>query len=251
MTEVGRQASAAVPAFQLSRACKRYASNEGVGPIDLQIAEGSTTVLLGTSGAGKSTLLKLLNGLVVPDSGEVLFRGQPLSLQSRLRMGYVVQGGGLFPHLTAADNVTLVARWLRQEKKRIDARLHELAALVRLPFESLQRFPVQLSGGQSQRVGLMRALMLDAPVLLLDEPLGALDPLTRFDLQNDLREVFQRLGKTVAIVTHDLSEAAFFGGTVLLFQAGHVVQKGSIDELVKNPATPFVERFVQAQRGVS
>jgi osmoprotectant transport system ATP-binding protein len=239
------------PAFRLSKACKRYASNEGVGPIDLTLAEGSTTVLLGTSGAGKSTLLKLLNGLIVADSGEVLFKGKQVTRESRLQMGYVVQGGGLFPHLTAAQNVALVARWLNWKSDRINVRLEELAALVRLPVDSLQRYPRQLSGGQAQRVGLMRALMLDAPVLLLDEPLGALDPLTRFDLQQDLKEVFARLGKTVAIVTHDLSEAAFFGGTVLLFRAGHVEQQGTIDELVKHPATPFVERFVQAQRGVA
>jgi osmoprotectant transport system ATP-binding protein len=239
------------PAFRLVKACKRYSSNEGVGPIDLTLAEGSTTVLLGTSGAGKSTLLKLLNGLVRADSGEVLFKGRQLTRESRLHMGYVVQGGGLFPHLTAAQNVSLVARWLGWDAAKVQKRLEELAGLVRLPVESLRRYPGQLSGGQAQRVGLMRALMLDAPVLLLDEPLGALDPLTRFDLQNDLREVFQRLGKTVAIVTHDLSEAAFFGGTVLLFRAGHVEQQGSIEELVRHPATPFVERFVQAQRGVA
>jgi osmoprotectant transport system ATP-binding protein len=237
------------PAFRLSRVCKRYAGAEGVGPLDLAISEGSTTVLLGTSGAGKSTLLKLLNGLVLPDTGEVLFRGRPLAPALRLQMGYVVQGGGLFPHLTASDNVALVARWLGWKAARVEARLRELAELVRLPFDSLARFPAQLSGGQSQRVGLMRALMLDASVLLLDEPLGALDPITRFDLQHDLRDVFRRLGKTVAIVTHDLAEAESFGGTVLLLHEGQVVQQGAIDDLIRAPATPFVARFVQAQRG--
>jgi osmoprotectant transport system ATP-binding protein len=164
-------------------------------------------------------------------------------------MGYVVQGGGLFPHLTAADNVALVARWLSWDEPRVEARLRELAELVRLPFDSLARFPAQLSGGQSQRVGLMRALMLDAPVLLLDEPLGALDPITRYDLQRDLRGVFQRLGKTVVMVTHDLAEAAFFGGKVVLLDGGQIVQQGAIEDLVRSPATPFVARFVQAQRG--
>jgi osmoprotectant transport system ATP-binding protein len=236
--------------FRLTSARKRF-GHEGVGPVDLTIEAGTTTVLLGLSGAGKSTLLKLLNGLAQPDGGEVLFRGQPLSPEARLQMGYVIQGGGLFPHLTAAGNAALAARWLGWDEPRVNARLHELAALVRLPFESLSRYPLQLSGGQAQRASLMRALMLDAPVLLLDEPLGALDPLTRYDLQQDLREVFQRLGKTVVLVTHDLAEAAFFGGTAMLLDEGHIVQRGSIEDLVQAPATPFVERFVKAQRGLS
>jgi len=234
--------------FILSGAQVRYASGEGLGPIDLSIAAGSTTVLLGTSGAGKSTVLRLLNGLLSPNSGRVMFRGRAPSPADRLEMGYVVQGGGLFPHLTAADNIALVARWLGWEPQRIDARLRELAELVRVPAETLERFPAQLSGGQAQRVGLMRALMLDGPVLLLDEPLGELDPITRFDLQGDLREIFRRLGKTVVLVTHDLGEAAFFGGTVVLLREGRVVQKGPLDELIRVPADPFVTRFVQAQR---
>ncbi len=236
------------PLFILSGASLRHPGGEGLGPVSLTIPAGSTTVLLGTSGAGKSTLLRLLNGLERPGLGQVLFRGRPLSLEHRLEMGYVVQGGGLFPHLTAAGNVALVARWLGWDPQRIESRLAELAGLARVPSEALLRFPAQLSGGQAQRVGLMRALMLDAPVLLLDEPLGALDPITRFDLQRDLRDVFQRLGKTVVLVTHDLGEAAFFGGTVVLLRDGLVVQQGALDDLIRAPADPFVTRFVQAQR---
>jgi osmoprotectant transport system ATP-binding protein len=238
----------AEPLFIFSGATVRHASGEGLGPIDLTIAEGSTTVLLGTSGAGKSTLLRLLNGLLVPQSGQVLFRGAPPSEKDRLQMGYVVQGGGLFPHLTAGDNVALVARYLGWDEPRVEERLRALCEMVRVPVESLARFPAQLSGGQSQRVGLMRALMLDAPVLLFDEPLGALDPITRFDLQNDLRDVFRNLQKTVIWVTHDLSEAAFLGGTVVLLREGRVVQQGALDELIGAPTDPFVTRFVQAQR---
>jgi osmoprotectant transport system ATP-binding protein len=236
------------PLFRLSGASVRHASGEGLGPVDLTIVSGSTTILLGTSGAGKSTLLRLLNGLVIPASGQVEFRGRPPSPADRLEMGYVVQGGGLFPHLTAAGNVALVARWLGWDPPRIESRLRALADLVAVPLESLARFPAELSGGQAQRVGLMRALMLDAPVLLLDEPLGELDPITRFDLQRDLREVFDRLRKTVVLVTHDLGEAAFFGGTVVLMRDGLVVQRGALDELIRAPADPFVTRFVQAQR---
>jgi osmoprotectant transport system ATP-binding protein len=236
--------------FLLRHARMQYGRAPPIGPFDLAFEEGTTSVLLGTSGGGKSTLLKLLNGLVVPLAGEVLFRNRPLQPEDRLQMGYVVQGGGLFPHLTAAQNIALVARHLRWEKPRIEARLRELSSLVRLPFDLLSRYPAQLSGGQAQRVGLMRALMLDPPVMLLDEPLGALDPITRFDLQNDLREVFARLRKTVMLVTHDLGEAAFFGGRVLVLHDGRVEQEGrGIEELVNAPATPFVERFVHAQRG--
>ena len=126
----------------------------------------------------------------------------------------------------------------------------ELADLVRLPADALDRYPAQLSGGQRQRVGLMRALVLDPPVLLLDEPLGALDPLVRADLQADLREVFRTLHKTVILVTHDLPEAAYFGGEVVLLRDGRVVQRGPLAQLAHDPADPFVERFIQAQRGV-
>ena len=153
----------------------------------------------------------MLNGLVWPDSGAVRFRGAPLPREGlpavRRQIGYAVQGGALLPHLDAFENVALVARWLGWDAQRIDARIGELAAVVRVPEDALRRFPRQLSGGQAQRVSLMRALMLDPGALLLDEPLGALDPMTRFDLQRDLRDAFARLGKTVVLVTHDLARS--------------------------------------------
>jgi len=234
-------------AFRLSGVTKTFAGVCVLGPIDLTIEEGTTT-LLGASGGGKSTLLRLLNGLVRPDAGEVLFGGVPPDRGLRQKMGYVIQGGGLFPHLTAADNVALLARWLGWDEARIARRMAELEELVRLPAGALPRFLAQLSGGQAQRVALMRALMLDPPVLLLDEPLGALDPITRFDLQQDLRDVFARLRKTVVLVTHDLAEAEFFGGTAVLLREGRIVQRGTIEDLIRAPADPFVARFVQAQR---
>ena len=235
-------------AFRLSGATKEYGSVRVLGPVDLSVEEGTTTLLLGPSGSGKSTLLRLLNGLLRPDAGQVLFRDQPPDRTLRLQMGYVIQGGGLFPHLTAADNVGLLARWLGWDARRIAQRMAELQDLVRLPADALPRFLAELSGGQAQRVALMRALMLDPPVLLFDEPLGALDPITRFDLQGDLREVFARLRKTVVLVTHDLAEAEFFGGTAVLLRDGQIVQRGSIKDLVRKPADAFVARFVQAQR---
>ena len=162
-----------------------------------------------------------------------------------------MQGGGLFPHLTARENVALVARYLGWPPARIDRRIGELATLARLDEGALGRYPGQLSGGQAQRVGLMRALVLDPEVLLLDEPLGALDPLTRADLQGDLRGAFQALGKTVVLVTHDLAEAAFFAGRLLLMRDGKVVQDGSLEQLLRAPAEPFVTHFLHAHRSLA
>ncbi len=238
--------------FQLSGATRRYPGGEGLGPIDLSIPSGRTTAVVGPSGSGKSTLLRILLGLVVPDAGSVRFDGREVPgedvLALRRRMGYVVQGGGLFPHLTAGDNAALVARYLGWEEARLAARLVELSRLVRLPPEALARYPRQLSGGQAQRVSLMRALLLDPAVLLLDEPLGALDPVTRHDLQVDLRDAFRRLGKTVVVVTHDLAEAAWLADRLLVLREGRVAQEGTPAEVMASPADEFVARFVRAQR---
>ncbi len=238
--------------FQLRGVSKRFGSAWALHPLDLEVPEGRTTVLLGPSGCGKSTLLRLMNGLIRPDSGRVLFGGRPLAeedlLAMRQRMGYALQGGGLFPHLTAEGNAALMARYLRWPEARVKARLGELVALTRFPAEALGRYPGQLSGGQRQRVSLMRALMLEPDVLLLDEPLGALDPMIRHELQEDLRDIFARLGKTVVLVTHDLGEGAFLGHHVVLLREGRVVQQGPLAELERAPAEPFVTRFFQAQR---
>jgi osmoprotectant transport system ATP-binding protein len=163
-------------------------------------------------------------------------------------MGYVIQEGGLFPHLTVRSNVTVMARWLRRDAAWIDNRLGELAQLVRLPPQLMTRFPAELSGGQRQRVSLMRALMLDPDLLLLDEPLAALDPMIRYELQQELKAIFVELGKTVVMVTHDIAEAAFFGQTLVLMRDGRIVQTGTLRELAQSPAEPFVEQFISAQR---
>lgn len=238
--------------FELAGVTKRYAGIEALARTDLRIASSQTTVLIGPSGSGKSTLLRLLVRLIAPDTGVVRFEDQILSDANapalRQRMGFVVQEGGLFPHLTARDNVALMARYLRWRKTKIEARVYELAALTHFPRDGLARYPAQLSGGQRQRVSLMRALMLNPEVLLLDEPLGALDPMIRFDLQNELKEIFAGLNKTVVMVTHDLSEAGFFADTVVLMRAGRIAQEGAFEELMQAPADAFVERFVRAQR---
>jgi len=239
--------------FHLDGAAKRFAGRTALGPISVEIPAGKTTVLIGPSGCGKSTLLRLLIGLITPDDGSVSFERVAVTdatAQSvRRKVGYVIQDGGLFPHLSARGNVALLARHLAWPRARIDARIAELAELTRFPLDALARSPNQLSGGQRQRVGLMRALMLDPVALLLDEPLGALDPLVRAELQDDLRDIFRKLQKTVVLVTHDLGEAAFFADRIVLLKDGLIVQDGTAADLWHRPADPFVTRFVQAQRG--
>jgi osmoprotectant transport system ATP-binding protein len=238
--------------IQLVEATKTFGDRRVVDAVDLEVAEGETLVLIGPSGSGKTTVLRLMLGLVRCDQGAVRFRGADIDdtnvRAARVRMGYVVQDGGLFPHLTAAGNVRLMARHVGWSKERIDARLSELRDLTRLPSDALDRYPAELSGGQRQRVTLMRALMLDPEVLLLDEPLGSLDPLVRADLQGDLGHVFKELRKSVVMVTHDLAEAAFFAHRIVLLRDGRVVQQGHARDLVRAPASAFVTRFVQAQR---
>jgi len=235
--------------FQVSRS---FGNHVAIANVTLSCEERKTTVLLGPSGSGKSTLLRLAVGLAEPDSGRVTVDGDEVSPESipslRQRMGYVIQEGGLFPHLNARRNVGLLARHVGWSAKRIRSRISELTGLVRLEEDRLDRYPVELSGGQRQRVAVMRALMLDPPVLLLDEPLGALDPMIRRSLQDDLRVLFRDLGKTVVMVTHDLAAAGFLGDTVALLRAGRIEQMGAFNSLIDSPATDFVQRFVQAQR---
>ncbi|MEM7581894.1 MAG: ATP-binding cassette domain-containing protein [Acidobacteriota bacterium] len=220
--------------------------------VSLSVPAGRTLTLLGPSGCGKSTLLRVMIGLIAPDTGVVRVDGQALTTVSaaklRRRMGYVIQDGGLFPHLTAHGNLALQARHFGWSEARIDARVAELLELTRFPVDGLERYPTQLSGGQRQRVSLMRALMLDPDVLLLDEPLGALDPIIRSDLQRDLAAIFTRLEKTVVLVTHDLAEAAYLGHCLVLMHRGRIVQQGSFEDLDESPAEPFVTRFLSAQR---
>jgi len=238
--------------LELRAVSKSFGEVPVVGGLDLTFPEGRTTVLLGPSGCGKSTLLRLIIGLVEPDAGTVRIDGAELThdngLALRRRIGYVIQEGSLFPHLTAEENITLMARYLGWAANAIAKRVAELAELTRFPGGGLRRYPAELSGGQSRRVALMRALLLDPDVILLDEPLGALDPMIRAELQSDLREIFRRLGKTVVLVTHDIGEAGFFGDDIILLREGKIVQRGSLRELVATPADPFVTQFINAQR---
>jgi osmoprotectant transport system ATP-binding protein len=239
---------------QLISISKRFADAPAVHEINLSAERARTTVLIGPSGCGKSTLLRLIIGLIEPDAGEIRFDGAGLHSAKidlvRRRIGYVIQEGGLFPHLSARGNILLMARHLRRDKNETRARLSDLCKLTRFPENLLDRYPLELSGGQRQRVSLMRALMLSPELLLLDEPLGALDPLVRAALQKDLKEIFARLQQTALLVTHDLAEAAYLGDTIVLMNEGRIVQQGSIVDLRERPANNFVSDFINAQRAI-
>src|SRR5438270_2134275 len=222
--------------------------------MNLEIARVGITALIGPSGCGKSTLLRLIVGLVSPDTGEIQFDGERIEpdtiMKIRRRLGYVIQDGGLFPHLTARRNLALQSTLFGKNRDEIEKRIAELCELTKFPSNGIDRYPLELSGGQRQRVSLMRALMLSPELLLLDEPLGALDPLVRAGLQKDLKEIFVRLKQTVLLVTHDLAEAAFLGDQIVLMNEGQIVQQGSIDDLRQRPVNAFVSDFINAQRSL-
>ena len=238
--------------INLSNVSKRYGSLVALQPTNLEIPRSGVTALIGPSGCGKSTILRLIVGLLRPDTGEIQIDGDVMrsetSLSLRQRLGYVIQDGGLFPHLTARQNVVLMAEHLGKPKEEIVQKVDELADLTRFPKESLDRYPIELSGGQRQRVGLMRALILDPSTLLLDEPLGALDPLVRSALQTDLKEIFGRLKQTVVLVTHDMGEAAYLADQIVLLREGKIVQQGTLEDFKMRPAENFVVEFLNAQR---
>src|SRR3954464_633003 len=240
---------------QLHGFSKKYGAALAVHPTSLDFGRGKTTVLIGPSGCGKSTLLRLIIRLLEPDAGTIRFDGAlitPLNISElRRRIGYVIQDGGLFPHLTARKNILLMASHLKWSPHKMNSRLAELSALTRFPEDALDRFPLELSGGQRQRISLMRALMLSPELLLLNEPLGALDPLVRAALQKDLKEIFQRLSQTAILVTHDLAEAAYLGDEIVLMNEGRVVQKGSLQDLRDRPLENFVSDFITAQRALT
>jgi len=231
---------------------KSYEGRHVLGPLSLEVATGARLAVVGPSGCGKSTLLRVVLGLVKADRGRVAIAGEVMGdgnkLAVRRRIGYVVQDGGLFPHLTAERNVTLVARHLGWEEPRLRKRVDELAAMTGIDGAALSRWPLQLSGGQRQRIGVMRALFLDPDVVLMDEPLGALDPITRRRLQGELSALFRSLKKTVMLVTHDVAEAAFLAEEAVVMRAGRIAQRGTIEDMARSPADDFVrELLVQGE----
>ncbi|MFQ5741536.1 MAG: ATP-binding cassette domain-containing protein [Acidobacteriota bacterium] len=236
----------------LERVTKQFDSVVAINDLSCHFKRGQTHILLGSSGCGKSTILRLILGLEAPDDGSVQVDGRPMSPETRTelvaKMGYMVQEGGLYPHLTVHRNVALAAKARRWSGERIADRVRDLVELVGFDDQIMHKYPNELSGGQRQRVGLMRSLMLDPPILLLDEPLGSLDPLVRDGLQSQLKEIFRELRKTVVLVTHDIREAAILGETITLMTEGRIVQHGRFLDLATRPSSGFVTAFLQAQK---
>jgi osmoprotectant transport system ATP-binding protein len=211
---------------------------EIVSSVSLTVPHGKTIVLLGRSGSGKTTLLKLINGMLIPSEGEVFVQQRSIREWDRIRLrrsiGYVIQEAGLFPHFTVAENVALVPKLENWSHQRIYARVEELLWLVGLePHEFAHRHPRELSGGQRQRVGVARALAADPPILLMDEPFGALDPVTRTELQREFRALARRLEKTIVFVTHDLREALLMASQIVLLQSGRIIATASPEEFLQ------------------
>jgi osmoprotectant transport system ATP-binding protein len=236
---------------------KRYEgrAEDAVHELTLDIPAGSFCVLVGPSGGGKSTALKMVNRLIPFESGDIRIDGRSVRslspVELRRGIGYVIQNVGLFPHMTVEDNVGTVPRLLGWDRARVRARTAELLELVGLEAAYAKRYPAELSGGQRQRVGLARALAADPPLLLMDEPFGALDPITRFRLQNELRRLHREVAKTVIFVTHDIDEAISMGDRIAILREGGVLaQYDTPDAILRHPADEFVARFIGEDRAL-
>src|ERR687891_798651 len=245
------------PMISLREVYKRFPGNRepAVRNLSLDIEEGETVVLVGPSGCGKTTTLRMINRLIEPTSGTIEVDGRDVMQQDpvrlRRRLGYVIQSIGLMPHRTVAQNIGTVPELEGWDRQRIDARVRELAGMLHLDEELLERYPAELSGGQRQRVGVARALAADPPVMLMDEPFAAVDPIVRERLQDQFLEIQERLQKTIVFVTHDIDEAIKMADRIAILNKGAIVeQHASPEEILRDPANDFVKQFVGAERGL-
>lgn len=233
-------------AIVLNQVSYRFGDHISVQPLTVQIPQNQITAIAGKSGSGKSTLLKLMNGLLLPTEGEVRVFGEPLNYSNiqamRLKCGYMVQGSGLFPHLSVNENISIPARIAGQP---IDSqRVEELMQLVSLPLSYQNKYPHQLSGGEQQRVAICRALYLDPPLLLMDEPFGALDPITRSEIHDEMKKLQQLKPRTVVLVTHDMMEARRLADHLLILQDGQVLQFDETEKVFQSPAHESIRKML-------
>jgi len=240
--------------IELKNVTKKYGKLTAVNNISMNIEKGKITMLIGPSGCGKTTTLRMINRMVQHDDGEILINGQSVydidPVQLRRKMGYVIQGVGLFPHFTVFDNVAAIPRMLKWNKNRIKERVFELLELVTLDESYAYKFPMQLSGGEKQRVGLARALGADPEILLMDEPFGAIDPINRSKLQDSFLEIQEEIKKTIIFVTHDINEAIKLGDKIAIIKEGDLIQYNDVTMIIHNPANEFVENLLGKDRNV-
>lgn len=235
-------------AIKFEQVSKAYGEKTILENLNLEIAKGDFVTIIGSSGCGKTTILKLINGLLTPCSGTVFVNGEDISkvnqMMLRRKIGYAIQGVGLFPHLNVKKNIAYVLHLLQKDKHQIESSVNELLQVVSLPPEMLSRYPSELSGGQKQRVGIARALAAKPEILLMDEPFGAVDEITRRSLQDELLKIHAELGVTIVFITHDIKEALKLGTKVLVMDQGEIVQLGTPDEIVNAPKNSFVSQLI-------
>lgn len=241
------------PMVEFKNVSKIYPGGKvAVENINLRIERGEFVCFIGTSGGGKTTTLRMINGMLIPTGGEITVGGKNIHeidpIKLRRSIGYVIQNIGLMPHMTIRDNITLVPKLLKWPKEKRDTRAKELIKMVELPEEFLDRYPSELSGGQQQRIGVIRALAADQQIILMDEPFGALDPLTREALQRLVKRLQQQMGRTIIMVTHDMDEAIRLADRVVIMDQGHIVQNASPDDVLTHPANEFVANLIGPER---
>lgn len=241
------------PMVEFKNVSKIYPGGKvAVENINLRIERGKFVCFIGTSGGGKTTTLRMINGMLIPTGGDITVDGKNIHdidpIELRRSIGYVIQNIGLMPHMTIRDNITLVPKLLKWPKEKRDARAKELIKMVELPEEFLDRYPSELSGGQQQRIGVIRALAADQQIILMDEPFGALDPLTREALQRLVKRLQQQMGRTIIMVTHDMDEAIRLADRIVIMDQGHIIQNASPDDVLTHPANEFVANLIGPER---
>lgn len=240
------------PIIEFKNARKIYGDNVAVDTANLSVIAGEFICFIGTSGSGKTTLMRMINRMLKPSEGNIYFEGKDISsinpIHLRRKIGYVIQNIGLMPHMTIYENITLVPKLLKWSEDKKKAKAKELIKLVELPEEFLDRYPSELSGGQQQRIGVIRALAADQDVILMDEPFGALDPITREGIQDLVKTLQEKMGKTIILVTHDMDEALKLASRIVVMDNGQMVQVGTPDDILHHPATEFVEKMIGEER---
>lgn len=240
------------PIIEFKNVRKIYGDNVAVDTANLSVTAGEFICFIGTSGSGKTTLMRMINRMLKPSEGNIYFEGKDISslnpIHLRRKIGYVIQNIGLMPHMTIYENITLVPKLLKWSEDKKKAKAKELIKLVELPEEFLDRYPSELSGGQQQRIGVIRALAADQDVILMDEPFGALDPITREGIQDLVKTLQDKMGKTIILVTHDMDEALKLASRIVVMDNGQMVQVGTPDDILHHPATEFVEKMIGEER---